>query len=209
MATQEITPLPFDLSDLDRKILSMTDKEYIPHDWENIKEIISTNKLQDFTRYPSQLRLYLSWTSSIKQQYGSIQNFLCQTKLNWTPRPIGESGSTFAYRYPTPLADTEDYKILINDWPYGFDPGVTHIVVWSKTPIATDEETGDVTSESRRLIEEFVRKTFAERLGRSQDVLWFKNWTTLQSVRAVEHFHVLVRGAGEELLKQWTETEGR
>jgi len=31
-------------------------------------------------------------------------------------------------------------------------------------------------------------------------VLWFKNWASIQSVRSVEHIHVLVRGASDEFL---------
>ena len=46
-------------------------------------------------------------------------------------------------------------------------------------------------------------------LGEQQDsqerVMWFKNWIKLQSVRAVEHVHVLVKDAGEELLNEWCE----
>jgi hypothetical protein len=86
------------------------------------------------------------------------------------------------------------------------------MVVWLRTPVAVKEENGDVTDESRALIEGFVRRTFVERLerekGRFEDptahVLWFKNWTALQSVRSLEHIHVLVRGVGEEILQEWT-----
>lgn len=98
-----------------------------------------------------------------------------------------------------------------NDWPYGFAHGITHLCVWLKTPIATDPETGDVTPASRTLIETFVNDTFADRLdgalgsGKGKDhVLWFKNWVALQSVRGVDHVHVLVRDAPARLLQQWT-----
>ena len=37
----------------------------------------------------------------------------------------------------------------------------------------------------------------------SERVVWFKNWVGLQSVRGVEHVHVLVRGVSEELLRGW------
>ena len=33
---------------------------------------------------------------------------------------------------------------------------------------------------------------------------WFKNWVSLQSVRGVDHVHVLVRDAPLELLEKWT-----
>jgi hypothetical protein len=81
-------------------------------------------------------------------------------------------------------------------------------VVWSKTPIPTGED-GDLTPESRRNLEGWVRRTFGEMVG-EEKVLWFKNWVHLQSVRALEHFHVLVRGASKEDLEFWTgEKQGR
>lgn len=79
------------------------------------------------------------------------------------------------------------------------------IVVWSKTPIATDGKIGDVTEESRKIIEDFVQRTFVARLNGDQNrVIWFKNWVQLQSVRALEHVHVLVRNATKEDLDFWT-----
>jgi hypothetical protein len=122
-----------------------------------------------------------------------------QHRLPWGSPP-------FSYNSPIPFQDPEDYKILINDWPYGVTDDITHIVVWSKTPIATDE-TGDVTEESRRVIRGFVGRTFGDRLGGDDPgrrVLWFKNWVQLQSVRALEHIHVLVRNDTKEDLEYWT-----
>lgn len=79
------------------------------------------------------------------------------------------------------------------------------IVVWSKTPIATDDNIGDITEKSRKLIEGFVQRTFVARLdGDRNRVIWFKNWVQLQSVRALEHVHVLVRNATKEDLNFWT-----
>ena len=79
------------------------------------------------------------------------------------------------------------------------------IVVWSKTPIATDNKIGDVTDESRKIIENFVERTFVARLdGDNNRVIWFKNWVQLQSVRALEHVHVLVRNATKDDLDYWT-----
>lgn len=63
---------------------------------------------------------------------------------------------------------------------------------------------------SRARIETFVSATFVQRLAKEDHVdapedrvLWFKNWAALQSVSALEHFHVMVKDAGEDLLKEW------
>jgi hypothetical protein len=89
---------------------------------------------------------------------------------------------------------------LINDWPYGNAPGILHLVCWTKAPIPTQPGDGDLTPESRAIIEKFVRDTFVQRLG-EDNVLWFKNWASIQSVRSVEHIHVLIRNYSEEFIK--------
>ena len=58
------------------------------------------------------------------------------------------------------------------------------------------------------MIKDFVRRTFEERLAKDRDsddrVLWFKNWSQLQSVRGLEHIHVLVRDVPEGIVHEWT-----
>ena len=52
------------------------------------------------------------------------------------------------------------------------------------------------------MVKKFVTTEFEQKLGvEGQDkVLWFKNWTGLQSVRGLEHIHVLVRQIDMEKL---------
>ena len=115
----------------------------------------------------------------------------------------------------TPFGDSADYRILRNDWPYATPPDIAHLVVWLKTGFAVSKPEGHLLPESRAQIESFVNRTFAEPLKAiykddgEDRVLWFKNWSTLQSVEALEHFHCFVRGAGEELLGEWTGEEKR
>lgn len=95
---------------------------------------------------------------------------------------------------------------MLNDWPYALEPGITHIIVWTRTPIATDTDKGDLIPESRALIDAFVKKYFVDALGPGgeDNVLWFKNWVALQSVRSLEHFHVMVRNVDDDMLERWT-----
>ncbi|KAI4120840.1 MAG: hypothetical protein LQ338_006731, partial [Usnochroma carphineum] len=150
-----------------------------------------------------------------KEDYGTITNYICKERLHWTPSPLppatssddpagGGGGPKFAdMKSATPFADARDYKILVNDWPYGLAPGITHIVVWLKNRLDTDDAEGDLTPESRALVAGFVKRTFVDRVGADR-VMWFRNWTGLQSVREVEHIHVLLRGVSEEVVDGWT-----
>ncbi|OKL62987.1 hypothetical protein UA08_01785 [Talaromyces atroroseus] len=239
MGSIQQTAAPFNLTEVDRLVLAQTDEEFVHHDWEDLKAIIARNDLGALRRTPSDLKRYIVWTNDTKATYGSITNYICQKRLKWSsPDPSSSSSSSpsatslslsgsnspaapqlpeIPYRNATPFADPSDYRVLRNDWPYGLTPDITHVVVWSKTPIATKPENGDVTDESRAFIEGFVDRTFVQRLQkepgfeqmnkdaiRREHVLWFKNWTALQSVRSLEHFHILLRGVPSAIITEWT-----
>ncbi|KAH8879108.1 hypothetical protein GQ53DRAFT_756204 [Thozetella sp. PMI_491] len=197
-----IEEAPFPLTDADKWVLSLTDEEYQYHTWDELRDIIETNNLQVLKRKPSDLRRYMKWTAETKSKFGSMTAYLLENRLPkaWGPIP-------FTPVSPIPFHEPSDYRVLANDWPYGFTPGITHIVVWSRTLIPTDSETGDMTPESRQVVRDFVTRYFVEKLGPDgkDRVLWFKNWVALQSVRALEHIHVMVKDADPALIVEWTQ----
>ena len=87
------------------------------------------------------------------------------------------------------LPVAEDIKILYNDWPYGIDADIVHLVVWTKFELDDDPDTGLSTAESQKQIHDYVQRTFASKV---KELVWFKNWKSLKSVHAVEHFHVML-----------------
>ncbi|CAK7197444.1 hypothetical protein SEUCBS139899_000091 [Sporothrix eucalyptigena] len=200
---------PFPLTDTDRYVLSLTDDQYVKHDWTDLKNVIETNNLSVLKRKPSDLRRYMQWTAETKAEYGSITRFLIVHRL---PKAWGSS-PPYTPVSTVPFAEPSDYRVLVNDWPYGLTPDITHICVWTRTIIPTDPVTGDMTNSSRALVAAFVQRYFASSLlqedgdrGKGEDrVLWFKNWVQLQSVRQLEHIHVLVRNVSPALLAKWTE----
>ncbi|KAI1815303.1 hypothetical protein GGS20DRAFT_354032 [Poronia punctata] len=193
---------PFPLTEVDKWVLSQTDDEFYYHDWEDLKKIIGENNLSVLKRKPSDLRRYMAWTFDTKARYGSMINYLLHHRL-----PSTWGSPPFTPASPVPFEDKSDYRVLINDWPYGLSPGITHIVVWSRTIIDTDPDTGDMTPESRKIVTDFVKRFFADKLGPEGDdrVLWFKNWVALQSVRSLEHIHVMVKDVSKSILEEWTQ----
>lgn len=140
---------------------------------------------------------------------------MLKQRLFWEPlselEPAG--GPIFACSSPIPFAAREDYKILLNDWPYGINPNITHLIVWSKVRIPDQKPEGYLTPESTALVEGFVKRVFIDKLTAGgvdiakDKVLWFRNWTGLQSVRGLEHVHVLVRNAPEAVLADWMNSD--
>ena len=91
---------------------------------------------------------------------------------------------------------SEDIRILYNDWPYGVDTRIVHLVIWTKFelaagPVSASNPTGDLTAAAREQIDHFVDLTFGSICGQ-ENVIWFKNWSSLKSIHAVEHFHVML-----------------
>ncbi|KAL2820882.1 hypothetical protein BDW59DRAFT_150456 [Aspergillus cavernicola] len=204
----------FFLTETDRQLLAQTDEEFIYHDWKDLGDVIARGDLGILKRKPSDLIRYLQWSKETKAAYGTIINYICQRRLGWqlpTETDTTANGGR-PFNNPIPFADPADYKILRNDWPYGLVEGISHLVVWSRTPIPVKDADGVITEESHALIEDFVQRTFVERLAGEGErfpdpkshVLWFKNYTALQSVRGLEHVHVLLREVPDRLLYEWT-----
>ncbi|TWU73554.1 hypothetical protein ED733_004001 [Metarhizium rileyi] len=192
---------PFPLTDVDRWVLSQTDEKFKKHDWEDLKRVIETNNLSVLKRVPSDLKRYIKWTAETKAKYGSMTQYLLANRL---PKSWGQP--PFTPESHVPFDKESDYKVLLNDWPYGLESNITHIVVWTRALIATDNDKGDMTADSRALVEAFVKRYFVDSLGQGGEgkVLWFKNWVALQSVRALEHIHVLVRDVDDDMLERWS-----
>jgi hypothetical protein len=198
---------PFALTAIDWHQLSIPDADFTPHSWSNLHHLISTDQLDELKRWPSALKAYLAWTAHVKVKYGSVMVYLLQQRLFWDPVKDHTGTLKFDVKSATPFADKEDFKILRNDWPYGFEPGVRHIVVWLKHRLPVDVE-GALNDEGKSLVRNFVKSEFrrkAKEQEEGQKIIWFKNTTNLQSVRSLEHVHILLRDVEEEIMNIWTQ----
>lgn len=120
------------------------------------------------------------------------------------------------------LGSVADIKILYNDWPYGIDERIVHLVVWTKFDLPDDPSTKELASDMRAQIDDYVDKTFCQAVPKenvssktamllrssrrltSSKVIWFKNWTALKSIHSVEHFHVMLFDPDPNLIEEVT-----
>ncbi len=160
------------------------------------KQQIGVNRIDMFQRTPGDLKRYVQYVHYLKKRFGSVLHFIQHERLQWSSlQPSGQA----------PFENPTDYKILYNDWPYGIDLDIVHLVVWTKFELEDDVNTNDLSQESRAMIEEFVQTTFCGNDGVSRDsLIWFKNWKSLKSVHALEHFHVMLYKPDQEFLSRVT-----
>lgn len=141
------------VGDKDRGIISTPDTEYQIDSWSVVRQKVAQNRLELFQRVPSQLRRYLEFTWKLKQDHGSVMNFILTQRLQWT-LPITPRGKPFEF--------DDDIRILRNDWPYGIDNRIVHLVVWTKFALEEDAATGDLTDDARAQIDAYVRSAFSK-----------------------------------------------
>jgi hypothetical protein len=145
------------LSLKDLGIISTPDSQYHVLSWAEVQSIIARNRIDLFQRIPSELRRYLAYNWALKQQYGSVMEFVLQERLGWT-LPIEAEGKPFEKK--------SDVKVLWNDWPYGIEERIVHLVVWTKFDLEEDPKIDDLTESARTEIDEYVDEVFGKRVGK-------------------------------------------
>ncbi|KAK4238654.1 hypothetical protein C8A03DRAFT_33305 [Achaetomium macrosporum] len=193
LRTAECPEFLRNLTEKDRRIISTPDSEFEVDSWEVVRQKVARNRLELFQRVPSDLRRYLGFTWKLRRDYGSVMNFILTQRLQWT-LPITPRGRPFEFE--------DDIKVLRNDWPYGIDKRIVHLVVWTKFALEEDPETGDLTDKARAEIDAYVRKAFSK-IPRDH-VVWFKNWASLKSVKSVEHFHIMLFDPDPQVVREIT-----
>ena len=153
LRTAECPDFLRNLTDKDRGIISTPDNEYEIDSWAVVQGKVARNRLELFQRVPSDLRRYLGFTWKLRQDYGSVMKFILTQRLQWTV-PITPRGRPFEF--------SDDVRVLRNDWPYGIDKRIVHLVVWTKFALEDDPATGDLTDTARAEIDSYVRKTFSK-----------------------------------------------
>lgn len=149
----ECPPYLQNLSAKDVEIIGTRDEDYRVKTWNEVVTIVQSRRLQDFQRRPSDLRRYRAFVWRLTRKWGSVMEYLLRERLHWEAPIVPRSCRPFACR--------EDFRILFNDWPYGIDGRIVHLVVWTKFQLPDDAET-------EAEIESFIARTFLTKIAKHQ-----------------------------------------
>lgn len=116
--------------------------------------LTGTNQINHFQRTPSDLRRYRQYIWNIQAEHGSVMNFILMHRLQW--HDLTPKGA--------PFECPEDIKVSFNDWPYGIDTCIVHLVVWTKFELKDEPSTGFLTPASTSMVEEYVDRTFRSKM---------------------------------------------
>ncbi|PVH18214.1 uncharacterized protein CXQ87_001132 [Candidozyma duobushaemuli] len=167
-----------------------------PYTWPEVKDIVRYNDLD----------AYLAFKRLLKQQNSTVFRHIVTQTLGWRRLEeldgVKDDKITVEASGDPIFTNPDDLKIVRNDFPYYFEDDVTHLCVWTKKKIESDPNSsiGDLSQETRNIIERYVDQTF--------NLVWFRNWEALQSVKEISHVHVVVKGMTREQVAQVLGTPG-
>ncbi|KAK3395874.1 hypothetical protein B0T20DRAFT_487423 [Sordaria brevicollis] len=187
-------PFLVNLPPKDLATISTPNASYKLDTWPQVVKRVKENRLADFQRTPGGMWRYLEFCWGVKEEWGSVKRFILEKRLKWDLEDE---------RFEPGCEERGDVKILWNDWPYGIDERIVHLVVWTRFELEDDPATGDLTDEARKEIDEYVKRTFGKRV-KEEHIIWFKNWAHIKSVKAVEHFHVMLFDPDPEFVREIT-----
>ncbi|CEP24543.1 Uncharacterized protein YPL067C [Cyberlindnera jadinii] len=175
--------------------------------WERATRIVETNQLGELYRDQRTTDKYRVFKESCIANGESVVQFIVKHRLQWV-----SNGQVDVQPSSTRLfANENDVCFIPNEFPYNFSKDITHLVVWSKLRIPCDPNSsiGDVSPRTRCVIDKFIHRNFVEQLGMcDEDVLWFRNFPSLQSVVELSHVHVLLRNFPDAFYRAIVNTSG-
>ncbi|CAI4036810.1 hypothetical protein SMKI_16G1080 [Saccharomyces mikatae IFO 1815] len=153
--------------------------------WEEIQDIIESGELARLKRSRQMTEKYHDHK---KRTAGLDMNQYILQKLGWLPDE-SHCEDTIAKAF----SETALYAVRANDFPYSFEPGVVHLVLWSKIALPVHSPDKAMRNAARARIGAFLQAQPSLRpLIETDHVAWFVNYPELQSVARIFHAHVLL-----------------
>ncbi|KDR82448.1 hypothetical protein GALMADRAFT_237773 [Galerina marginata CBS 339.88] len=129
--------------------------------WSQLKTFVNSGDLGLLKRDRTLQKRYDEWAVGMKEQYGSIVNYLIDHRLRWGQPDtqsllksfledhsssngangvsLAENSSATPPAYFTWETPKLYISIIQNDWPYSVPPEIEHTLIWTKVPIYHSE----------------------------------------------------------------------
>ncbi|KAH3671025.1 hypothetical protein OGAPHI_000736 [Ogataea philodendri] len=184
-----------------------------------IKQLVTNGEIDKLVRSEEVMKEYTAHKEKFKKQGADMITFILSRELKWVPQdvPLNTPSEQLIEAFVKPadsrmFANEADITIVQNTFPYYVEPGVQHLCVWVKFPMPPDPQSdkGDISPKDKQLVEKYITNTFCNWLGIPRsDLVWFKNWTSLQSVRSIPHIHVIIKDMDQDSLDKVLRTGGK
>ena len=155
-------------------VVNMVDRPSFPMlSWPEVKKIIQDGRLDLLGRSASQQQVYRQFREQLEIEWKSVSDYILCTKLSY------EESSHEGKRVAVRPAEVQTRTVLLeNDFPYHFEEGIHHMVLWK---LGGEVLPSDIESSIQHL----------QSIHNSIDTAVYINPTHLKSILDVEHAHIL------------------
>ena len=161
--------------------------------WEDTKDIIDSQKLEELGRSAAQHAHYRASLDSIMEHYASIGDYIKISKLDVESCDDG-SGKLASTGKRLENARTSSLVLLKNDFPYHFESNIQHYVLW-KYAATSDYGIGISDCLSTAEIEWGAQQLSESLFPLHVEIQHWINPEALKSIPDVDHCHFVVRVA--------------
>jgi len=156
--------------------------------WNECKQIVAEDRLELLGRSDTQQSSYDEFTRGIKDKYEHVKDYLFVSKFGFEAEASPITGKLRVNILPGSLS-TDRLNLCINDFPYNYEEGIAHYVLWKLGTQLTEKEIVDAQDSLLR----------DERLG-AKDACWYVNPPHLKSILEIDHAHILVLASASPTL---------
>ena len=117
-----------------------------PMPWRMVKNIIETGDLVKLGRSYEQQEVYNSFRAELNTKWRSVGDYILCSKFKFPSGPSTQEGKLVAIPPVEHENQCKDSILLVpNDFPYNFEPGIQHHVLWKLgSPLSACEIEGGV-----------------------------------------------------------------
>jgi len=167
--------------------------------WPELQTIISAGDLHKLARSEEQEQTYCKARSKIKDEWESIYDYLLCTKFQFLAeegagqkkrsKPTFEEWRSMMKLGKNDMHNKTRTVLCLNDFPYYFEEGIEHWVVWK---LGEDVSIGEIEDGKMEILKE-AGCSNKEFINDTSVFLHWLNPPELKSLPDVDHTHILFR----------------
>ena len=192
----------------------------VPMSFERLRSVIEDGRLELLGRSQEQHATYVNFMSAIKQEWSGVSDYILATKIGLPffngddgKKSVDRAGSSFN-SFSVEGRNGKTF-FLKNDFPYNFENGVSHYVLWKlgsqivtakdstfsssssgkaiRRVILDDDDAPASSSSSSCDITAAITRFVNEEAITGTDFLYYINPPSLKSIPEIDHAHVIMR----------------
>jgi len=161
--------------------------------WEEVTEILNAKNFGQLLRSEQQEVEYQAYRKRISHKWRSIADFMLVRVFEFSSAIDQNTGKHYVKKDDALSVNGEKIKVgtvrlLLNDFPYFFDEGISHWCLWKYGGYVTVDE----IVEAKKTVQKKLREDNFEQSGSNfVDLIHWTNPARFRSISEIDHVHIL------------------